>query len=68
MSTADSISALGITTAGFLPPISSWSRFPVSLACWPTVSPTAELPVNETASTASCVEKVFPTSLPGPVT
>ncbi len=68
MSTASSTSALSITTTGFFPPISSWTRLPDSLACDPTVSPTAELPVNDTASIASCVETVFPTVRPGPVT
>jgi hypothetical protein len=38
------------------------------LACSPTVFPTAELPVKETASTASCVVNVLPTERPGPVT
>src|SRR5262245_30961103 len=51
----------------FLPPISRWTFLKLDAAFWLTSLPTSVDPVNDTTLTASCVDRIVPTSAP-PVT
>src|SRR5215469_15548098 len=67
-SIAKSRLASSSTIIGFLPPSSSEQRLKLLAAVWPTILPTADDPVSETARIVGCSLSGVPTSEPNPVT
>ena len=66
--TARSRLASSSTIIGFLPPNSSEQCLKLWAAMLPTIRPTAEDPVRDTARTSGCSAIGVPTSAPNPVT